>query len=127
MIYDVFVVIFCGVCFLIFTNMYLTDDQKWKLDTDILSVELKADIYWAQFAYGILSFPFLLFIVPGCDAIMTKARPTGYTQNGVCVPSYVATESYITQNGNVAEAEILMCENKSKAIIEVDDITYYLN
>ncbi len=127
MVYDVIVVLICALSFLVFTNMYLDSSRTWKVHGDIFSSELKANIYWAQFVYGLLSFPFLIFLVPGCDAVVTKARPTAYTKNGVCVPVYVTTESYVRHNGSVVEAEIMLGRQSSaRAIIEVDDINYYL-
>eukprot|EP01016_Furgasonia_blochmanni_P003996 TRINITY_DN11557_c0_g2_i1.p1 TRINITY_DN11557_c0_g2~~TRINITY_DN11557_c0_g2_i1.p1 ORF type:complete len:636 (+),score=95.96 TRINITY_DN11557_c0_g2_i1:66-1973(+) len=58
---------------------------------DILGVhkefQAKAAIYSLQICYGLLSFPFLVFLVPSLDTVLTRSRPTAYDKRGNCVPA----------------------------------------
>jgi hypothetical protein len=40
--------------------------------------QFSADLYWGRTIYGLLSFPFILFKIPGLSLILTHAKPTGY-------------------------------------------------
>lgn len=85
-------------------------------------------MYWTQFLYGIMSFPFLVFVIPMCQAILTKARPTAYDRDGRCVPTYVATADYVKKYGHKINSDIV--NNKSEEetpMIEVEDLDYVLN
>ena len=98
--------------------MFLDSTDDWKM---------KANLYWAQFVYGLLSFPFLIFAVPLCPAILTKARPTAYDRDGRCVPTYVATEAYVKAYGQKINASVVVGDaEEDKPIIEVDDLDYAL-
>ncbi len=46
----------------------------------------KLDVFWLRVIYGLLSFPFLLLLVPGFAEIFMHLRPTGYNRAGECVP-----------------------------------------
>ena len=43
-------------------------------------------LYWIKAFYGLMSFPFLLLLVPGVSSLFCHAKPTGYNPFGVCVP-----------------------------------------
>jgi hypothetical protein len=48
--------------------------------------QFKADIYWLKTLYGLLSFPFAIFILPGLSNVLLHVRPTAYNRAGQCVP-----------------------------------------
>lgn len=43
-------------------------------------------MYLAKTVYGILSFPFLIFMVPGFTWVLSRSHGTGYDEYGNCVP-----------------------------------------
>eukprot|EP00392_Amoebophrya_sp_AT5.2_P000921 g923.t1 len=43
---------------------------------------ISTDIFWGKVLYSLLSFPFLLFTVPGLSRLLTHGIPTGYARNG---------------------------------------------
>lgn len=43
-------------------------------------------MYLAKTIYGLLSFPFLVFRIPGLTWILTRSHGTGYDVHGNCVP-----------------------------------------
>lgn len=45
--------------------------------------------YWAKVLYGLLSMPFIIFMVPAIDVMFTHASPTGYTLAGEVAPKQV--------------------------------------
>ena len=117
-VYDIFMFIGVCVCFLVITPLFFGQDSDWKM---------KGNLYWAQFVYGLLSFPFLIFAVPLCPNILTKARPTAYDRDGRCVPTYVATEAYVKRYGHKLNASIVEGPAEDdKPMIEVDDLDYVL-
>lgn len=44
--------------------------------------QFRATLYWTKTTYGLLSLPFLLFVVPPFNSIFTHAMPTAYDQAG---------------------------------------------
>jgi hypothetical protein len=62
-----------------------------------------ANVFISQFIYGILSFPFLIFLIPGFKQILTKSRPTAYDRFGRTVPLYCSSENYIKKYGKIDE------------------------
>lgn len=40
----------------------------------------------SQIVYGLVSFPFFFFTLPGLQKVLTHAAPTGYDRRGVCRP-----------------------------------------
>lgn len=42
--------------------------------------EFKADLYWIKVLYGILSFPFAVFVLPLLSQVLLHVRPTAYNQ-----------------------------------------------
>lgn len=44
-------------------------------------------LFWCRTLYGLLSLPFVVFLLPLADRLLTHARPTGYDQYGNTVPS----------------------------------------
>jgi hypothetical protein len=48
--------------------------------------EFRTAIFWARCFYSLLAFPFIIFIIPGLNSILTHTSPTGYNKQGVCVP-----------------------------------------
>lgn len=43
-------------------------------------------IFWARVFYSMLSFPFIVFLIPGLNSVLTHTTATGYNRNGICVP-----------------------------------------
>mmetsp|Transcript_76875 Transcript_76875/g.235309 ORF Transcript_76875/g.235309 Transcript_76875/m.235309 type:complete len:404 (-) Transcript_76875:35-1246(-) len=43
-------------------------------------------IFWARVFYALLAFPFVVFLIPGLNSILTHTTATGYNANGLCVP-----------------------------------------
>mmetsp|Transcript_156003 Transcript_156003/g.500250 ORF Transcript_156003/g.500250 Transcript_156003/m.500250 type:complete len:453 (+) Transcript_156003:105-1463(+) len=55
----------------------LDDVWKWQGHTAI---------FWARVFYAMLCFPFMVFLIPGLNSILTHTTATGYNRNGACVP-----------------------------------------
>ena len=68
MIWDMFTAILCIIGFL---YLYFKEDVQEDF-------QVREMIYYFKTAYGLLSFPFLLFAIPFMDFVLTKSRPTGY-------------------------------------------------
>ena len=47
-----------------------------------------------QVIYGLLNFPFLVFLFKPCVLFLSKSRETGYDHEGNCVPKYLASDIY---------------------------------
>lgn len=43
-------------------------------------------IFWARVFYAFLSFPFVVFLIPGLNSVLTHTTATGFNRNGLCVP-----------------------------------------
>jgi len=54
--------------------------------------QFRATLWWCKALYGLLSMPFVVFLLPGLGAALTHARPTGYNRNGECVRRLTAAE-----------------------------------
>lgn len=54
--------------------------------------QFKADLYFLTAAYGILSFPFLLFSLPLVSTLLLHIQPTAYNRWGECVPVMSVSE-----------------------------------
>ena len=68
MMFDMFIAILCFVGFG-YLRWSLGNHQEYKV---------KELIYYFKTAYGLCSFPFLLFAIPGVNYVLIKSRPTGY-------------------------------------------------
>jgi hypothetical protein len=44
--------------------------------------------------YGLLNFPFMIFLLKPCVLFLSKSRETGYDSEGNCVPKYLADDMY---------------------------------
>lgn len=42
--------------------------------------QIKSNFYFSKIIYGLLSFPFLIFAVPGVPLILTRSRETAYDE-----------------------------------------------
>lgn len=51
-------------------------------------------MYLVKTMYGILSFPFIVFIIPFMTFLFTRARETGYDEYGNCVPKIKDLKQY---------------------------------
>eukprot|EP01017_Pseudomicrothorax_dubius_P008976 TRINITY_DN12990_c0_g1_i1.p1 TRINITY_DN12990_c0_g1~~TRINITY_DN12990_c0_g1_i1.p1 ORF type:complete len:524 (-),score=100.14 TRINITY_DN12990_c0_g1_i1:34-1605(-) len=104
MIYDIVTFIICVAGFFVIT---FVQDAKEEF-------QLKTTIFAMKMLYGILSFPFLIFLVPLLDQLLTRSRPTAYTRDGHCIPkidldkvkiieSDVESQAIINKNLDIAE------------------------
>jgi len=118
-VWDIFMFAISFIIFIIITPMFFGQDSDWKMN---------GNLYWAQFVYGLLSFPFLVFMIPMCPNILTKARPTAYDRDGRCVPTYVATEEYVKKYGKSLNSSIVedIKTDEAKPMIAIDDLDYVL-
>merc|ERR1712216_329047 len=48
--------------------------------------EFRTSIFFARVFYSLLSFPFIIFMIPGLNGILTHTTATGYNRQGMCVP-----------------------------------------
>ena len=85
MMFDAVVFLMCAIAFLIVARFLSVKDKEW---------QLQADIYFCQFAYGILSFPFNLFAVAFFKTLVIKCRPTGYDKCSLSIYIYIYTVYY---------------------------------
>jgi len=51
-------------------------------------------MYFVKTLYGILSFPFIVFVIPYMTFLFTRARATGYDVYGNCVPKVKDLKKY---------------------------------
>ena len=63
--------------------------------------QVKGNLYAAQFFYGLLSFPFLVFLVPILTKFICKTHQTAYDTDGNTCPSYVGEFWYQKKYGKV--------------------------
>lgn len=94
--WDVFVAIPLTVLWFCLSMAYtggLDDDSVISAAADDLDDEgtvrrfrFRACLYWTRVVYAILSFPYVLFVVPGVSKIFSHTLPTGFDEWGRCVP-----------------------------------------
>jgi hypothetical protein len=46
--------------------------------TEISNAQIKANMYFVKTLYGLLSFPFIVFVLPYMTFLFTRARETAY-------------------------------------------------
>lgn len=51
-------------------------------------------MYLTKTVYGLLSFPFIVFIFPFITLLLTKSRDTGFDKYGNCVPQIADLKEY---------------------------------
>lgn len=49
-------------------------------------VSLRSSIFLVKTVYGLLSFPFIIFVIPQLTIMLARTRETKYNQHGRCVP-----------------------------------------
>jgi len=62
------------------------DMDEAGLKQEMRSWIFKVNLFWARVFYAFLSFPFVIFMIPGINSILTHTTATGYNRQGVCVP-----------------------------------------
>mmetsp|Transcript_68292 Transcript_68292/g.177319 ORF Transcript_68292/g.177319 Transcript_68292/m.177319 type:complete len:542 (+) Transcript_68292:103-1728(+) len=67
-------------------NIFSWDGQKNAIATDLNSWEFKETFFLIRIIYGLLMFPYLIFVVPMLKNILTHTTPTGFNIQGMCVP-----------------------------------------
>jgi hypothetical protein len=51
--------------------------------------QIKTTFYFCKVIYGLLSFPFLIFAVPGMQLILTRSRPTAYDKYNFIITNLI--------------------------------------
>lgn len=64
----------------LFALLYYLIDQR----NDLTSV--RSSIFLVKTVYGLLSFPFMIFVIPQLTVLLARTRETKYNQYGRCVP-----------------------------------------
>merc|ERR1711920_194047 len=49
------------------------------------SEQFNANVFWSKALYALLSFPFVIFVIPVVATVLTHSYPTGYNEHGACV------------------------------------------
>jgi len=83
LIYDL--VMFCLVCLSFFIYAQLNSIAPWSDDYEDQEWRLQAAFVYFKIIYGMLSLPFILFVIPVVFVLFTHAKTTGYTRGGTCV------------------------------------------
>eukprot|EP00929_Paragymnodinium_shiwhaense_P076453 TRINITY_DN39314_c0_g1_i1.p1 TRINITY_DN39314_c0_g1~~TRINITY_DN39314_c0_g1_i1.p1 ORF type:complete len:335 (+),score=45.84 TRINITY_DN39314_c0_g1_i1:158-1162(+) len=50
------------------------------------SWQFRTSVFFARVFYSVLSFPFVAFMIPGLNGVLTHTTATGYNRQGMCVP-----------------------------------------
>lgn len=66
----------------------------FKLHPLWIEAQLRETLVFVQVIYGLLNFPFLLFVWEPCVLFLSKSRETGYDRDGLCLPKYLASDLY---------------------------------
>jgi hypothetical protein len=88
MIYDFITFVLCIGLFLYLALSNGGNKEIWQYKVVIIHdlYILKSAMYLVKTIYGILSFPFLIFVIPTIQYLLTNSRDTGYDKYGQCVP-----------------------------------------
>lgn len=87
LIYDIITFVIC-----LSIGLWATFYNQLDRDADANSSKgfsnwkLRMTWFWVQCGYGMLSFPFLLLVLPVVNTLLTHAKPTAFNQYGVTVP-----------------------------------------
>ena len=84
--------LFDFVCFGLvvgYLGYYIFGLHKLQLD-----YQIKSSIIFIQVIYGLMNFPFMIFLFKPCVLFLSKSRETGYDEDGNCVPKYLASDMY---------------------------------
>jgi hypothetical protein len=74
----------CALCY--FLGKQSSEEQDIGLDDEVSKWQFRAAIYFARIFYSMLAFPFIIFMIPGINSILTHTTATGYNRQGLCVP-----------------------------------------
>ncbi|KRX11224.1 hypothetical protein PPERSA_07749 [Pseudocohnilembus persalinus] len=83
MLYDLFVVIFCALLFVVM-YIFLDKQEEW---------QVKQILYLVKTIYGMLMFPFMLFVIPQFNEILTRSKETGYDKYANCLPRFIDADN----------------------------------
>ena len=96
--YDFFCAIVCvGLLFVLNETTSVDDVTAVNSTTEVKfwdNWQIRANMFWMQVLYSLLSFPFVVFQIPVVFSILTHAKPTGYSPNGLCVRTKLSEEYY---------------------------------
>eukprot|EP01065_Artemidia_motanka_P044463 TRINITY_DN6333_c0_g2_i1.p1 TRINITY_DN6333_c0_g2~~TRINITY_DN6333_c0_g2_i1.p1 ORF type:complete len:1325 (+),score=394.36 TRINITY_DN6333_c0_g2_i1:63-3977(+) len=114
LVYDFLVVVICTVGLAMSTSSYDPninyDSGNWIPDSaanwfgDTGNWKFLCMLFLVKSFYGLASVPFFFLSLPGVLSVITQARPTGYTRDGICVP-YIGLKAYQTPDGRVVRAD----------------------
>jgi len=74
-------VVFCVCAALVLARYFITGT-----DTPRGALRFAETLYWAKALYGLVSLPFMFFLIPVVGNLFVHALPTAYTKQGRCVP-----------------------------------------
>jgi len=78
--------------------------------------QFRATLWWCKTLYGLLSMPFVIFLLPGLGNALTHARPTGYNRSGKCTRRLTVNERRQlkrSRRARTSEAEGAACRSPS--------------
>ena len=75
--------------------------------------------YWSKVLYGLLSLPFIIFMVPAIDVMFTHASPTGYTLAGEVAPKRVQKSEKQTHEEVAETIEDTAIEDLLKEMLQL--------
>mmetsp|Transcript_40893 Transcript_40893/g.88209 ORF Transcript_40893/g.88209 Transcript_40893/m.88209 type:complete len:924 (-) Transcript_40893:7-2778(-) len=81
--YDMCCFTFSVLMLVLVTLSTVSSNMSWWDFTE--SPQFKANVFWCIVMYAMLSFPWLLFLVPIFHSVLTHSDPSGFNQNGACV------------------------------------------
>lgn len=67
-------------------NISTWDGMKAAISKDFTTWEFRTTFFMIRIFYAFLSFPFVIFMLPILNSILTHTQPTGFNSQGLCVP-----------------------------------------
>ena len=81
MLYDLRCAAACAACVFVSLKWHGFGTPRFKEE----EWQFRATLWWCKTAYGLLSLPFVVFLLPGLGSALTHVKATGYNRNGRCV------------------------------------------
>jgi len=67
-------------------QMFTWEGIQKTVGADFNSWEFRTDFFMVRVFYGFLMFPYVIFLIPVLNSILTHTTPTGFNRQGECVP-----------------------------------------
>jgi len=67
-------------------NLFTWEGIQKAVQEDWTTWEFRTDFFMIRIFYGFLMFPYVIFLIPVLNSILTHTTPTGFNRHGVCVP-----------------------------------------